>query len=74
MELTILGSGGCTVIPRPLCGCAVCEEARKRGVPYARTGPSLFIHDIHLLIDCPAEISDQLNRWHIARIDYLIGG
>ena len=71
MEWTILGSGGCTVIPKPLCGCRVCEEAREKGVPYARTGPSAFLHDIHLLLDTPAEIAAQLNRERIDRLDYL---
>ena len=71
MEWTILGSGGCTVIPKPLCGCRVCEEAREKGVPYARTGPSAFLHDIHLLVDTPAEIAAQLNRERIGRLDYL---
>jgi phosphoribosyl 1,2-cyclic phosphate phosphodiesterase len=72
MELTILGSGGCMVIPKPLCRCPVCEEARRKGVPYERTGPSTFIHDENLLIDTPAEIAAQLNRSHIERIDYLL--
>jgi len=72
MELTILGSGGCTVIPKPLCGCPVCEEARRKGTPYERTGPSAFIHDENLLIDTPAEIAFQLNRSQIDQIDYLL--
>jgi phosphoribosyl 1,2-cyclic phosphate phosphodiesterase len=66
-----LGSGGCAVIPKPLCQCRVCREARERGVPYARAGPSAFLHDINLLIDTPAEITSLLNRWRIRRIDYL---
>jgi phosphoribosyl 1,2-cyclic phosphate phosphodiesterase len=72
MRITILGSGGCTVIPKPLCRCRVCEEARERGVPYERTGPSAFIHEVNMLIDTPAEISMQLNRQQIEKIDYLI--
>jgi len=60
------------VIPKPLCPCPVCEEARKKGVPYERTGPSLFVHDENILIDTPAEIAHQLNRSRIGRIDYLI--
>jgi len=72
MELTILGSGGCMVIPKPLCRCRVCEEARSKGRPYERTGPSSFLHDENLLIDTPAEIALQLNRAGINRIDYLI--
>jgi len=72
MDLTILGSGGCMVIPKPLCQCRVCEEARSRGRPYERTGPSAFLHDAHLLLDTPAEIALQLNRAGIDRIDCLM--
>jgi phosphoribosyl 1,2-cyclic phosphate phosphodiesterase len=72
VDLTILGSGGCTVIPKPLCQCRICKEARRKGVPYKRTGPSAFIHDENILIDTPAEIAHQLNRFSIERIDYLI--
>jgi phosphoribosyl 1,2-cyclic phosphate phosphodiesterase len=71
MKWTILGSGGCMVIPKPLCRCRVCREARRKGVPYARAGPSAFLHDINLLIDTPAEIAGLLNRSHIRRVDYL---
>ncbi len=59
------------VIPKPLCRCRVCREARKKGVPYARAGPSAFLHDIDLLIDTPAEIISLLNRARIRRLDYL---
>jgi phosphoribosyl 1,2-cyclic phosphate phosphodiesterase len=72
MELTILGSGGCMVIPKPLCQCRVCKEAREKGRPYERTGPSAFIHDENILIDTPAEIATQLNRSEIEQIDHLI--
>jgi phosphoribosyl 1,2-cyclic phosphate phosphodiesterase len=72
MELTILGSGGCMVIPKPLCQCHVCKEARVKGRPYERTGPSAFIHDENILIDTPAEIAYQLNRSGIEQIDHLI--
>ncbi len=72
MELTILGSGGCTVIPKPCCRCKVCEEARSRGVPFARSGPSAFVHDIRLLIDTPAEIAQQLNRECIEQVEHLL--
>jgi phosphoribosyl 1,2-cyclic phosphate phosphodiesterase len=72
MEITIPGSGGCMVIPKPCCNCRVCAEARQKGVPYERTGPSAFIHDENLLIDTPAEIALQLNRCGISHVDYLI--
>ena len=60
------------VIPKPLCQCEVCKEARIKGGPYVRTGPSSFLHDINLLIDTPAEIIGQLNRSDIRQVDYLI--
>ncbi len=59
------------VIPKPLCRCRICKEARKKGIPYSRTGPSAFLHDINLLIDTPAEIISQLNRCSINRIDHI---
>ena len=71
MRWTILGSGGCMVIPKPLCQCRVCRQARKRDVPYARGGPSAFLHDIKLLIDTPADIIGLLNRSNIRRVKYL---
>ena len=60
------------VIPKPLCRCRVCQEARKKGIPYARAGPSAFLHDVNLLIDTPAEITSLLNRSPIRRVDYLL--
>jgi phosphoribosyl 1,2-cyclic phosphate phosphodiesterase len=41
-------------------------------MPYARAGPSAFLHDINLLLDTPAEISSILNRSPIHFIDYLM--
>jgi len=72
MELSILGSGGCMVIPKPLCQCDVCSEARRKGPPFERTGPSAFVYDENILIDTPAEISFQLNRSRIESVDYLM--
>jgi phosphoribosyl 1,2-cyclic phosphate phosphodiesterase len=68
MRIEFLGSGGATTIPRPACHCRVCDEARARGVPYARAGPSIFLHGPDLLIDTPEEIKDQLNRSGIEHI------
>ena len=59
------------VIPKPLCRCRVCRQAREKGIPYARGGPSAFLHDINLLVDTPAEIIGQLNHSRIRHIDYL---
>jgi phosphoribosyl 1,2-cyclic phosphate phosphodiesterase len=68
MRVEILGSGGAVTIPRPGCGCRVCVEAREKGVPYARSGPSVFVHGPDVLIDTPEEAKQQLNRSQVTRI------
>lgn len=68
MRVEVLGSGGAVTIPRPGCGCEVCVEARERGAPYARSGPSVFVHGPDVLIDTPEESKQQLNRSRVARI------
>ena len=68
MQVEVLGSGGAVTIPRPGCQCRVCVEAREKGVPYARTGPSVFIHGPDVLIDTPEESKHQLNRSQVTRI------
>jgi phosphoribosyl 1,2-cyclic phosphate phosphodiesterase len=68
MKVQILGSGGSFTIPRPGCKCVVCKEARKKGLPYSRTGPSLFVHGPNVLIDTPEEIKEQINRSNIKNI------
>lgn len=45
MKLKIIGSGGCVSIPKPLCQCKICSEARKKGFPYARCGCSLYVEE-----------------------------
>jgi phosphoribosyl 1,2-cyclic phosphate phosphodiesterase len=69
MQIEIVGSGGAFATPRSGCHCAVCEEAREKGVPYARGGPSTFIHGANVLFDTPEEIREQLNRSGIDRVD-----
>jgi phosphoribosyl 1,2-cyclic phosphate phosphodiesterase len=68
MRVEILGSGGATTTPRPGCRCAVCVEARERGVPYARTGPSVFVHGPDVVFDTPEESKLQLERAGIESI------
>ncbi|MBN2880470.1 MBL fold metallo-hydrolase [Candidatus Woesearchaeota archaeon] len=68
MQFKILGSGGAIPIPRPFCQCEVCNQARlnsklKRNSSCASIG--------NVLIDCPEDISDSLNRNNITNIDYL---
>jgi len=67
-----LGSGGINPPPRPGCQCRICKEARKQGVPYYRTGPSLFIYDESLLINVPKDIRHQLNREDISMVENLL--
>ncbi|WP_273849926.1 MBL fold metallo-hydrolase [Guptibacillus spartinae] len=69
MKIEFLGTGGAMAIPRPLCQCAVCIEARKKGVPYSRSGPSVFVHGPNVLIDTPEDSYMQLNRSQISTID-----
>ena len=72
MKFIITGSGGCVSIPRPLCKCPICTEAREKGTPYARYGCSLYLEDVGLLIDTPEDIIPALNNTHITKIDYLL--
>jgi phosphoribosyl 1,2-cyclic phosphate phosphodiesterase len=71
MQIEIVGSGGAFATPRPGCHCPVCDEAREKGIPYARGGPGTFIHGTGagILFDTPEEIREQLNRSGIDRVD-----
>ena len=62
MQIEFLGTGGAITTPRPGCDCRVCIEARQKGDPYSRTGPSIFIHGPNVVVDTPEEIKHQLNR------------
>jgi phosphoribosyl 1,2-cyclic phosphate phosphodiesterase len=68
LKVEILGSGGAVTIPRPGCSCRVCVEARAKGAPYARSGPSVFVHGPDVLIDTPEESKLQLNRSQVGRV------
>jgi phosphoribosyl 1,2-cyclic phosphate phosphodiesterase len=72
MRIEFLGTGGATTTPRPLCRCRLCTEARERGIPYSRSGPSVFVHGPDLLIDTPEEIKDELNRSQVTQIAAVI--
>ncbi|WP_347551071.1 MBL fold metallo-hydrolase [Pseudalkalibacillus hwajinpoensis] len=69
MKIEFLGTGGAMSIPRPLCDCTVCVEAREKGVPYSRSGPSVFIHGPNVLIDTPEDSYMQLNRSNLNKIE-----
>ncbi len=71
MRIEILGSGGAVSAPRPFCRCRICSEARARGVPYSRRGPSLFVHGPDLLVDTPEDILPALER---SQVQHLAAG
>ncbi len=68
MRVEILGSGGALSTPRALCGCDLCRQARQQGVPYSRSGPSLFVHGPDLIVDTPEDIIASLARSRVERI------
>jgi phosphoribosyl 1,2-cyclic phosphate phosphodiesterase len=68
VKVEILGSGGATATPRPGCRCDVCVEAREKGVPFSRTGPSLFVHGPDIVFDTPEDARLQLDRLGTTRI------
>ncbi len=68
MRVEFFGTAGALPTPRPTCDCAICVQARRLGVPYARSGPSLFVHGPNVLIDTPGEIAVQLNRSTVVEI------
>ena len=72
MNVIILGSGGCVSTPRACCNCRVCIEARQKGFPYARTGGSLFVEDVNLLIDTPEDINASLNNSGIQKVEHIL--
>ncbi|MCM1231116.1 MAG: hypothetical protein NC245_01040 [Muribaculum sp.] len=72
MNVIILGSGGCVSTPRACCSCRVCTEARQKGFPYARTGCSLFIEDVNILIDTPEDINASLNNAGIQKVEHIL--
>ncbi len=72
MKIKIIGSGGCVSTPRPCCDCRVCTEAREKGFPYARTGCSIYIEEIALLIDTPEDINYALNHANVSKVEQVL--
>lgn len=72
MKLEIIGSGGCVALPKPLCKCKICKEARLKGQPYSRFGCSLFLEDLGLLVDTPEDITQAINYSDIDEINYVL--
>lgn len=69
MKIEILGSGGASITPKPLCNCDICKNAKVKGIPETRLGPSVYIHDAGILFDTPEEISYMLNRSNITNLN-----
>lgn len=69
MRVEFLGTGGAITTPQPGCQCRVCVEAREKGPPYSRMGPSVFVHGPNALIDTPEEIKLQLDRSTVRGIE-----
>ncbi|HEY8804257.1 MAG TPA: hypothetical protein VIM42_03965 [Clostridium sp.] len=68
MLIEVLGSGGATITPKPLCNCDVCKKAHLVGIPEARLGPAVYIHEAGILFDTPEEISYMLSRSSISNL------
>ncbi len=68
LKLEFLGTAGAIRTPRPGCTCPLCRAARTYGIPWQRTGPSLFVHGPDVLIDTPEESALQVDRSAIQHI------
>ena len=71
MKFTVVGSGGCVSLPRPLCRCPICAEAREKGAPYSRHGCSLYLHGANMLVDTPEDICGALNLTMPPAVDII---
>jgi phosphoribosyl 1,2-cyclic phosphate phosphodiesterase len=72
MKLIIIGSGGCVCLPKPLCQCKVCVEARQKGGRHKRYGCSLYLVDISLLVDTPEDIAHAINAANIHSVERVL--
>lgn len=72
MKFNIIGSGGCVALPKPLCQCKICKEAREKGKPYSRFGCSIYMEDLKLLIDTPEDIVHSLNYADIKEVNTVL--
>lgn len=72
MKFIIIGSGGCVCLPKPLCQCRVCVEARKKGGRYKRYGCSLYLEDAALIVDTPEDIAHALNAADVRSIERIL--
>jgi phosphoribosyl 1,2-cyclic phosphate phosphodiesterase len=71
MRVTLLGSGGALVAPRPTCRCRVCADARANP-EHRRGGPCLYVHDGAILVDAPEDVLPMLGRAGVEQVDHLL--
>lgn len=71
MNIKVLGSGGFLPIPRATCSCRICLQARKKGLPYQRRGPSFYIKEISAVFDTPEDINESLNIHKVGRVENI---
>jgi len=72
MKFIIIGSGGCVCLPKPLCQCRICVEARQKGGRYKRCGCALYFEDASLLVDTPEDIAHALNAADIRSVERVL--
>ena len=72
MKFVIIGSGGCVCLPKPLCQCKVCIEARQKDGRYKRYGCSIYLEDASLLVDTPEDIAHALNAADIRSVERVL--
>lgn len=72
MKIKILGSGGYLRIPRALCQCKICVEARQKAYPYKRLGQALYLEEIKTLFDTPEDINEILNNSDVTDIKRIV--
>lgn len=71
MELVFLGTGAGSGVPAFYCKCAVCTEATDNPRCRRTRCAIVLLGAQNLLFDAPPELSSQLQRTHIDRIDCL---
>jgi len=74
MNLTFLGTGPSTGIPKKECRDLICQEARKKSSKSKRTRSSALLkaNNFNLLIDCSPDFLQQVKQERIKKINYVI--
>jgi phosphoribosyl 1,2-cyclic phosphodiesterase len=70
MKFVLLGTGGAIPTPRIFCQCKMCNLAR-RNIKFRRNHCCAAIPEEKILIDCPEDIGDSLNKHSIKEIEHV---